>query len=106
MNTSTTLPPPDTPWILSKPILDEAGYTGTLHLLAPGAEYCPEIPHPGDTLLFVVAGSVTARIGRAHHILQPEQTLRVPADRSCALHNPTATPSKVLVLGTPPRFIR
>lgn len=102
MNTLLSLPPPDTPWVLSKPVLDEAGFTAALHLLAPGAEHVPDHPAPGDTVLFVVAGSVTACIGRSHHILQPETTLRVSANHLCTLRNPTSTPTKVLALHAPP----
>ena len=82
MKTSAT-PPPDTPWILSKSVLDEADFTGALHLLAPGAECLPAHPAPGETVLFVVAGSVTACIERGNHILDPEATLRIPAGRLC-----------------------
>jgi glyoxylate utilization-related uncharacterized protein len=106
MNTTASLPPPDTPWILSKPVLDEAGFTGALHLLAPGAEHVPDHAAPGETILFVVAGSVTACIERANHVLQPETTLRVAAGRLCTLRNPTAAPAKVLVLTAPPQPAR
>ncbi len=102
MNDLSTLPPPDTPWILAKSVLDEAGLSGELLLLAPGAERIPEMPAPGDTLLFVVAGSVTARVGLAHHIRPAESALLIPAGRPWALSNPGAAPAKLLAITLPP----
>ena len=102
MNDLSLLPPPDTPWILTKSVLDEAGLTGELLLLAPGAERIPEQPAAGDTLLLVIAGSVTARTGLAHHILPAETALLVPAGRPWALSNPGAAPAKLFALAIPP----
>ena len=102
MNDLSTLPPPDTPWILAKPVLDEAGLAGELLLLSPGAERIPDEPAPGDTLLFIIAGSVTARTGLAHHILPPETTLLIPAGRSWALRNAGSAPARLLVIALPP----
>ncbi|HEY9250468.1 MAG TPA: cupin domain-containing protein [Rariglobus sp.] len=105
MKTIPSLPPPDTPWLLSKPVLDEAGFVGELHLLAPGATRGTDRPAPGDTLLFVVSGSVTAGIGRSNYILDAETTLRIPAGRDHELRNPTGTLAKVLVITLPPRAV-
>lgn len=102
MKTTTSLPPPDTPWIISKSVLNEAGLNGDLKLLAPGASHVPEQPSPGETLLFVAAGSITAAIDINNFVLQPETTLRIPPGRRYELRNPTEFPSKVLVLTLPP----
>lgn len=102
MKNSTSLPPPDTPWIISKPVLNEAGLGGDLKLLAPGASHAPDVPSPGETLLFVAAGSVTAAIEINNYVLQPETTLRIPPGRRYELRNPTDYPAKVLVLTLPP----
>jgi mannose-6-phosphate isomerase-like protein (cupin superfamily) len=102
MKNSTSLPPPDTPWIISKLVLNEAGLNGDLKLLAPGASYSPEIPAEGETLIFVVAGSITAAIDKNNFVLQPETTLRIPAARRYEVRNPTEAPAKVLVLTLPP----
>ncbi len=102
MKNTNSLPPPDTPWIISKPVLNEAGLNGDLKLLAPGASYAPETPAPGETLLFVAAGSITAAIDINNFVLQPETTLRIPPGRRYEVRNPTEFPAKVLVLTLPP----
>lgn len=102
MKTTASLPPPDTPWLLSKPVLKEAGLNGELHFLAPGAEYAPEHAPSGETLLFVIAGSVTACIEPSHFVLQAETALRVATGRTCHVRNPTGAPAKVLVVTLPP----
>lgn len=102
MKNTTSLPPPDTPWIISKPVLNEAGLNGDLKLLAPGASHVPEQTSPGETLLFVAAGSITAAIDINNFVLQPETTLRIPPGRRYELRNPTEFPAKVLVLTLPP----
>ncbi|HSI10239.1 MAG: cupin domain-containing protein [Rariglobus sp.] len=102
MKNTTSLPPPDTPWIISKPVLNEAGLNGDLKLLSPGASHVPEQTSPGETLLFVAAGSITAAIDINNFVLQPETTLRIPPGRRYELRNPTEFPAKVLVLTLPP----
>lgn len=102
--TTSSLPhlPDPTPWTLSKNVLDEAGLTGELHLLAPGARHACERPASGDRLVFVAAGSVTIESGRKNYILQPDTTLRLPAGAACAVRNHESTPAKVLVVELPP----
>lgn len=102
MKNITSLPPPDTPWIISKPVLNEAGLSGELKLLAPGATHASEFAAPGETLLFVVAGSITVAVEINNCILQPETTLRIAPGRRYELRNPTDFPAKVLVLTLPP----
>jgi mannose-6-phosphate isomerase-like protein (cupin superfamily) len=102
MKNVTSLPPPDTPWIISKPVLNEAGLRGELKLLAPGASFTPEHPSPGETLLFISAGSITAAIDKNNCVLQPETTLRIPAGLRFEVRNPTESLAKVLVLTLPP----
>jgi glyoxylate utilization-related uncharacterized protein len=102
MKNSSSLPPPDTPWIMSKSVLNESGLSGDLKLLAPGASYVPERPAPGETILFVGAGSITAAIEINNYVMQPETTLRIPPGRRYELRNPTDAPAKVLILTLPP----
>jgi len=94
--------PPDTPWILSKVVLNDAGLNGDLHLLGPGAERAATSAAPGATVLFVVAGPVTVSVGAKNFILQSEETLQLPPGAQPSLVNPNATPAKVLVLTLPP----
>lgn len=102
MKNSTSLPPPDTPWIISKTVLKETGLAGDLKLLAPGAVHAPDRPAAGDILLFVVAGSVTVAVEINNCVLQPETMLRIPAGRTYELRNPAEAAAKVLVLALPP----
>lgn len=102
MQSIDSLPPPDTPWVLSKNVLDEAGLLGDLHLLGPGAEKLHDAPAPGARLLFVASGPVTVVNGRTNHILQAEETLRLPAGAGFALRNSGPRPAKVLVIDLPP----
>lgn len=99
---NTALPPPDTPWILSKNVLNEAGLNAELHLLAPGAEQNGAQPSAGTLVLFVIAGSVTVTSGLKNFILQPETTLHLPPGSMIELRNREAVPAKVLVITLPP----
>ena len=102
MQSIDSLPPPDTPWVLSKNVLDEAGLLGELHLLGPGAEKLHDAPAHGARLLFVASGPITVTSGRTNHILQTEDTLHLPAGAGIALRNSGPRPAKVLVINLPP----
>ena len=102
MQNITSLPPPDTPWILSKNVLNEAGLNGELHLLAPGPEQNGGHPSPGALVVFVIAGSVTVTSGLKNFILQPETTLHPPPGSTIELRNRETPPAKVLVVTLPP----
>lgn len=107
MQKITALPPPDTPWILSKNVLNEAGLNGELHLLAPGAGYLGAQPSPGALIVFAIAGSVTVTRGLKNFILQAETTLHLPPGAGFELRNRDTIPAKVLVIALPePQRVR
>jgi Uncharacterized protein, possibly involved in glyoxylate utilization len=101
MQDKVTVPPPDTPWVLSKNVLNEAGLSGNLHLLAPGAEMNVDGASPGPLVMFVVAGPVTVSCGAKNFILQTENTLHLPPGSKYGLRNRETSPVKVLVLTLP-----
>lgn len=106
---NTTLPStPDTPWALSKNVLNEAGLLGDIHLLSPGAEKSVAQASSGALVFFVITGPVTIASGAKNYILQSEDTLHLPEGSKYVVRNVDATPAKVLVLALPqpPRPVR
>lgn len=91
-----TLPP----WVVGKNVSVAPDYDGDIVHLGPKAEIeRPALPRP--RVLYVVAGDVTARVGRTHHMLASDGTLLIDADKGITLVNHGDAPAKVFILTLP-----
>lgn len=88
------------PWLLSKPVIDHAGLSGSLLLLAPGSERTCD-PSRGEQVWFVASGAVTATVGDVNTVLLQDEAFHIPPGRSAALRNHGGEPARVLVLELP-----
>lgn len=87
-------------WCLSKNVLSSGELNASVTVLGPGGE-SEELESTVGRVLFVAQGSLTATVGLANYILNPDETLHVPENRSLALRNTGSVPAKVFTLNLP-----
>lgn len=95
---------PDQPWLLSKPVIDQAGLQGSLILLAPGCERSSE-PAGREQVWFVASGAVTACVDEVNTVLLQDEALHLEPGKRALLRNHGTEPARVLVLELPPARI-
>ena len=101
MNTAAN-PPNETSWHMSKNVLNAGELNGSLALLSPGAAIDPATS-AAERVLYVAQGTVTAAFSAANYILQPDETLLIPAGRTLEVRNTGDSPARVLTISLPSR---
>lgn len=106
MNPSLTTLAPITSPALTKTILAQDGFHGSLVTLGPGAETSSyEASSVAEHLLFAVAGEATVRLGDINQVLNQDDALLVPPGRSYHITAGVHTGAKLLRLDVPPRQV-
>jgi mannose-6-phosphate isomerase-like protein (cupin superfamily) len=100
MNTIVQNDAPTEGWCISKNILSSDELNGSLTIIGPGGETL-EAESASDRVLYVAQGSVTATMALANYILNADETLQIPANRTLTLRNKGSVPAKVFSLTLP-----
>lgn len=87
-------------WCISKNVLSSGELNASVTIIGPGGETV-ELESAVGRVLFVAQGSVTATVGLANYILNPDETLHVPANRSLTLRNTGSAPARIFALNLP-----
>lgn len=106
MKNSIPVDPAPAAWSQSKEVFTDGELRGTLIWIGPEAETSADST-PTDRVLHVSHGSLTVAVNETHFMLKPEETLRLPAGKTCLLRNQASTPAKAFLLTLPrPKIVR
>jgi mannose-6-phosphate isomerase-like protein (cupin superfamily) len=92
----------DATWRMAKNILNAGELNGSLTLLGPGSS-TEEMESAVERVLYIAQGSVTATVGPANYMLNPDETLHIVPGRILTIRNHGDSPAKIFTLALPSR---